>query len=305
MKELGEGAVRAHLLLGEVRKDATVLGDVRLPLGMDGEIVVHSLVTDVEVLITPVGSSQGGFGLDRGDMLLAATELSWLIHGVDFVQDGALSDRSKIISEVSVAVANCVGEIVFTTWCETEGEGEDGCLSLASLRVGGHLGETDGLDPVSLSGESGRERLQGDGLGVRDVVHEIVFEPVKTVLSVNTEHANEVGGVVTVSEQLDTHAWGHVGSLGVDGLGDGESGVASVGALEHAGVWVSSDGNPLDLTNVTLSVDGLVTAAVPSACQLVTWGVEDGCLVDDEGTGQMEIAGVLSLIHISEPTRPY
>jgi len=122
------------------------------------------------------------------------------------------------------------------------------------------------------------------------MVREVIGEKVEGVLAIDRVHRNEVSRVNAITKKFDTHAWSQIGSLGINRLRDGETHVTSVGAAEHAGVRMLTDADPLDLGNATLSVDRLVTAAVPIAGQLVAWRVENRCLVDDEGTGEVPAA---------------
>ena len=124
------------------------------------------------------------------------------------------------------------------------------------------------------------------------MVHEVVREEVEIVLSIDAEHADEVGRVHAVSEQFDAHSWGQIRGLCVDGLGDGKSGEAGIGALEHASVGVVAGGDPLDLGNVTVCVYGLGPAAGPGACKLVTWRIKDRVLTDDKRLSQMPRASL-------------
>ena len=65
--------------------------------------------------------------------------------------------------------------------------------------------------------------------------------------------------------------------------------------VEHAGVRMTSLVDPAQLSNVTDGVNGLVAASIPFALKLVTWGVENWVLRNDESAGQVPIArlGVL------------
>ena len=56
-----------------------------------------------------------------------------------------------------------------------------------------------------------------------------------------------------------------------------------------------SEVDPLDFANVTLGVNGLVTAASPAAVKLVAQGVKDLILTNEEGLSEVPFArgGVL------------
>ena len=72
--------------MGEV-EEALILGSVKLPLGLVFQVVIHSLVAEIEVLVTEVGGSQLGAKLDLADQFLRATHLLGLVHSVDLVKD--------------------------------------------------------------------------------------------------------------------------------------------------------------------------------------------------------------------------
>lgn len=181
-------------------EEARVLGSVGNPLGSESQVVLHSLVTEVEMIISPVGSRQLRGSLDLTDFLLRTTELLRLVHGENIVQNRARWDRLKISQEVGVACSHGAWELKFTSRLESELPWEDVCAgSFTSLVLAGHLRETDGLNPLGLGGEAGFKRLESDRLGVWDVVREIVGEPVQVILTINAEHGNEVGGVDAIS----------------------------------------------------------------------------------------------------------
>ncbi len=298
MDKVCEGAA-GFTILSEVEQ-ARVLGSVGNPLGSESQVVVHSLVTEVEMLISPVGSRQLRGSLDLTDFLLRTSELLRLVHCENIVKNRARWDGLKISQEVRVACRHGAWELKFASWLESELPWEDVFAgSFTSLVLAGHLRETNGLNPLGLGGEAGFKRLERDRLGVWDVVREIVGEPVQVILTINAEHGNEVGGVNAISEELDTHAWGKVGRLSVDRLGDGHADKSSVGTLEHTCVRVATLADPLDLGSCTLSVDCLVAATVPGACELVTSSVKDGGLVDDKSASQVPSTGLSVLSHFA------
>ena len=131
---MGEGAVRSTFLLLEA-EDAAVLGHVGLPLGLDLQVVFHSLVADVEVLVAPVGCSHLRLSDDLGNLLLSSTKLSWSIHGENVVKDSSRFDCLEVISEVGVTIRDGAGEAVGTARGKSELKWEDWCLSLTRLSV--------------------------------------------------------------------------------------------------------------------------------------------------------------------------
>lgn len=298
MDKVCEGA--AGLAFLREAEEALVLRSVGNPLGSESQIVVHSLMTEVEMLITPVRSRQLRGSLDLTDFLLRTTELLRLVHSENIVQNRARFDGLKIGQEVRVACSLSAWELKFTSWLESELPWEDVFAGISTILFhAGHLRETHGLNPLGLGGEAGFQRLESSRLGVRDVVREIVGEPVQVILTINTEHGNEVGRVEAISEELDAHTWGQIGGLGVDGLGDGHADISSVGSLEHSCVWVATLADPLDLGSCTLSVDCLVAATVPGACHFVTSSVKDGSLIYDKSAGQVPSSGLSALSHLA------
>ena len=174
-------------------------------------------------------------------------------------------------------------------WYKTELEGEDRTFSHTILTSQGHLRQANLSDVVSLGREAGLERLQLNRFGIVNLGAEVTIEPAETVLVVDRVHSNEVSRVNAITKKFDTHAWNHMGSLGINRPRDGKTHETSVGAAEHAGVRMLTDADPLDLGNATLTVDRLFTAGAV-AHQLVAFRVENRCLIDDEGTGEVPAA---------------
>ena len=53
------------------------------------------------------------------------------------------------------------------------------------------------------------------------MVREVIGEIVEGVLAVDRVHGNEVSRVNAITKKFDTHAWTHIGSLGINRLHDG------------------------------------------------------------------------------------
>ena len=103
------------------------------------------------------------------------------------------------------------------------------------------------------------------------MVGELKREEVEAKLSINSVHSDEVGRVASISEELDTESWNHVGFVVVDRRCRGESCEASVRAFENSGILMVTHGLPGDLADVTNVVNGLLAASPPVAWELVAW----------------------------------
>ena len=112
------------------------------------------------------------------------------------------------------------------------------------------------------------------------MIREVVGKEVKILLAVHAEHADEVGGVHAVSEELYPDARFHIRRLRVSSGSDRQAREARVRSTEHARVWVCSLADPLSLGERTNRMDRFMAAASPTATELVADGVEDGVLRD-------------------------
>ena len=193
------------------------VGSVGLPLGLVLEIVVHALMAEEHVLVTPVGGDHRRLSLHLSDELLLAAKLSRLIHGVDIEESGVLRNGLQVVQECGVVGLSGVSKV--TRWYKSQRPREDRRLLSAVLSVHGHIRKTDSLDIVSGSLESELKRNECGIMGVGDVVVPVVLEEVEAVLAIDAVHGDEVGGVDTITKEFDTHAWGHGVILGIDRLG--------------------------------------------------------------------------------------
>ena len=288
VKDGFEGALALALLLLE--REERVLVHVVSPLGLEDEIVVHALVAEEHVLVAPVGGGELGLEHKLGDHSLSTAELLGLVHSVNVVQDGLSWDGCKVHVEVSGSLSGALSELKVTSGLKAHHEGEDGRFGSAILGIAGEIGETQLSDPLCLSGEVGLERLERDLGGVRNVVSEIVSEPVHSGLAVDGVHGDDVCRVDAVTEELDAHARSQAWRLGVLRSSRRESGIASIAASENTGVWVTTEILPLDLSDATNSMNCLISAAVPVALKLIALGIEDRGLINDQSAGEMPAA---------------
>ena len=288
LEDVLEGAARLLGLLGEVEEALLCLGEVRLPLGLVDNIVFGSLMAEVHVLVTPVRCGELGLANHLANLRLGAAELGRCTPCVDIVEDRFCRNGSKSILPLNGTLFLSIREHEFSGGLEAQVPWEDNvCLLVSVLVVLGKVGHTHACDVVAGSSESHLEGLQGDTLGIWNMGSEIISEPVHGILTVDRPHRDKVGGVTTITEELDAHARGHLGSLDILRVGATPASVTGVATLEDASVRVISSASPLDLSDATDSVDGLVAAAVPLAFKLVAWSVEDGVLVDDERASQV------------------
>ena len=276
LEEASEGAVGDDLVserngrlgsnyhvLVQVLAENRGVGHVLLPLGVVLEVVLHQLMAEEHVIVTPVGGHEVRVRHELANERLSAAKLSREISGVDVEESGANRDRGvKISLEGDVVGGRWVRELTSGLKAERPGE-RDVSLDDSVRTVISHVGESDGLDIGGCGLESEFERDQGLVLGFGDVVNPVVGEEVEIVLTIDAEHGHEVGGVDAVTEELYSHAGPDVGGLGVDGGSRGHADVAVVGALEDASVGVVTLRDPLDLADVSDGVDSLVAAAGP------------------------------------------
>ena len=105
MEDVGEGAVRLLLVQIQVRVrlgHAFKLGHVVVPLWVIFEILGHSLMTEVDLVIAPEGGSELGGAVDASDLHLGATQLFRSRHAVDSPKLGSNGDLGEEIDEVCV-----------------------------------------------------------------------------------------------------------------------------------------------------------------------------------------------------------
>lgn len=100
VEDVPEGAARILACLLLQLEEALVSGHVGLPLRMEDEVVVVSLMAEEKMLITPVRGSELCVKDQLGDKLLRAAKLSWLILSIDVVKDRTDRNRGQIIHEV-------------------------------------------------------------------------------------------------------------------------------------------------------------------------------------------------------------
>ena len=75
---------------------------VLLPLGIDRDVLVHLLMADEEVTVSPFARRKVAFGNNFSDLLLNASKLFGLVRSKDFIKKLARSDFLKIISKGAV-----------------------------------------------------------------------------------------------------------------------------------------------------------------------------------------------------------
>jgi len=190
---------------------------VGLPLRSEGQVVLHPLVTEVHVLVAPVGCGELRVQDHLANLHFGASKLNRFIHRVDIPEVSGKGDGGELLCVVSVAVSHSAGELDLTAWLESQAPGEDRRGDCATLRIeGSHVGKTDSLDPVSSCSESYLEWQQGLTLGCGNMVVPVICEEVQIVLAIDTEHGDEVGRIDSISEKLHTHAGFDVRSISVN-----------------------------------------------------------------------------------------
>ena len=84
-----------------------------------------------------------------------------------------------------------------------------------------------------------------------DLVGPVVLEEVPAVLSIDTEHRHQVGGVHAVSEELESKSWCEILERSQVWFGCGVTYDSVVSTLEDSCEWVIALRNKLDVSNYT------------------------------------------------------
>ena len=88
LQEPSEGAIGAGHSLLEGEEFFVVDGRVGHPLGMDREVLLHPLMAEEELLVTPVRCHHLGLGHYLSNLLLGAAKLLRDVNREHIVQDG-------------------------------------------------------------------------------------------------------------------------------------------------------------------------------------------------------------------------
>ena len=156
-------------------------------------------MAEVHVLITPAGGSELRCGDQLANLAFNTAHFFRLIESIDVVKDGARRDASNILHPVGVAISLGSREVELTGRLKAKHSRENRSHLSAILVNGGeirhaHLGDVvSGSIKVSLKGP------EEHGLGIWDDSSEVVGEPIEGLLAIDTVHANEVGGVSSIT----------------------------------------------------------------------------------------------------------
>ena len=237
------------------------LRSVRSPLWVNLQIIVHQLVTEKQMAVTPVRAAQLWCSNQISDVVLNATELFWCSHSVNFVQSGAWGDRFKLLEEVSAWVI--IREFKLTGWVESQTEWENRWSYCGSFLVMlCKVWKTHSLNIISDSRELG-SNWEERGTGYSwDVVGKVVFEEVPWVLAINRVHSNKTGRVHSISQELETHARSEVFNLGIWLFGDWKSNNTVISPLEDTSEWVIASVGEFDGCNCTLGVNKFAASSI-------------------------------------------
>mmetsp|Transcript_17491 Transcript_17491/g.29445 ORF Transcript_17491/g.29445 Transcript_17491/m.29445 type:complete len:262 (-) Transcript_17491:343-1128(-) len=248
-------------LLGkETLERAPEGGLVGRPGGLHLKVIIQSLVSEEQVLVTPLAGDEVAVQNEVTNMDLSSTELLRGIHAIHLVEGGASWHSRQLVHVLRVVGGLVLGEegVHVGAGLESEREGQlQGLLALAELIVGGEVLETDLLDILGGSSKLFPQNLSCSSGGGSDVVGEVVGEEVPVVrLSIDAEHRHKVGGVHATSEELESHSGGK--GLALRGSSSRrESDQTVVGSLKDTSVVVVGGGLELDLSDGSDGVDVL------------------------------------------------
>ena len=136
-------------------------------------------------------------------MPLCASKLGRLVERVHPEERLPPWDRRELLR---VWLVEFLWELDLAGWLESQLPREDRLELLACLVVLRVVGEANGLNLGRGGGELLGERPLRLVVRERDVVPPVVLEEVPAGLSVDGKHGDQVGGVDTVSEELEAHA---------------------------------------------------------------------------------------------------
>ena len=129
------------------------LRSVRLPLRSELEVIVHTLMAEVHVLVAPVRRYHLGLGDHASDELLGATQLIRLILSIDVKESGVGRDGGQVLGEG--CFIRVLREFPLSTWLEAQFPREHGCFfNCTILGDTCHIRHTNGLDILGCGLES-------------------------------------------------------------------------------------------------------------------------------------------------------
>ena len=121
------------------------LRSVRLPLRSELQVIVHSLMAEVHVLVAPVRSHHLGLGDHASDERLGSTQLIRLVLSIDVEESGVGRDGRQVLCER--CFIRVLREFPLSSWWEAQLPWEHGSfLNRTILGDTSHIRHTDGLD---------------------------------------------------------------------------------------------------------------------------------------------------------------
>ena len=150
------------------------------------QVVVHPLMAEEHVLITPLRGRERRSTGKLSDQPLRASKLGRFVHRIDLVEDCSLRDRLQILHEVLVAFGGGARKFDVMIGLESERPGEDHwILNLSILSLCSHIRQSHRLNVLRCEGKVPLERLERFALSIWDMIREVIFEEVQTRLTID------------------------------------------------------------------------------------------------------------------------
>ena len=161
LPQVSEGAARHSVekLFGRCASQREGRG-VGGPLGVDGQVSVHELVTEEQTVVTPLRGAHTRSGDQIPDEVLFAAELCRSGHAVDFPKGRAGWNRLQLVEEVGSRPL--VRKLDLASWMEPQRERENRFFDFGTVLTGlSELRQADFLDVVGRCGKLGRQGDEG------------------------------------------------------------------------------------------------------------------------------------------------
>ena len=184
---------------------------VWLPRWLEFDVIVHLLMSDKHLFITPFGSNHGTLKLEGTDKNSLSTNLWWCSPSVNIIEIGVSWNWFELIQ-----IVHCVRWLSVTEscsnlsrWGEVNSPWEDWSSDFLSCLVKfSHVTETNFLDPVSSSRELVWNSCEGSSTCSFNMVLELMCKEIPfSWLSINGIHSNQVGWIDSISQEFESHAW--------------------------------------------------------------------------------------------------
>jgi hypothetical protein len=178
------------------------------------DILVVLLMSEEESLISPLGVDKFTVKLEGTDKGLNSTGHSGLVHGIDVVESGVFWNGNELFSKLHVV--HILSKFSWEKSMDIAVCGESQTewnvvwhILMSTLIEAREVRETDLLDELGGRRELLTNLVQGTGgWWGGDMGPEVVREEVPVVfLTGDIVHGDKVGGVNSISKELETKSW--------------------------------------------------------------------------------------------------